>query len=76
MVGSENPIREHRDELVNIDILSLRRIGAGLYITILGINNSPSYQMVEVACQYQGDNHMNKRVDKYKNISVPILHYP
>ena len=35
MVGLKNPIRGYRDELVNTDILLVRRIGAGLYITIL-----------------------------------------
>ena len=43
MVGLENPIREHGDKLVNVDVLLLWRIGAGSYITILGINNSPLY---------------------------------
>ena len=43
MVGLENPIWGHRDELVNADVLSLWRVGAGSYIMILGINNSPLY---------------------------------
>ena len=76
MVGLENPIWGHRDESVNVDILSLRRIGAGSYITILGINNSPLYQVVEIACRCQDDNHVNKRVGEYKNTLVPVLHYP
>ena len=42
-MGLENPIRGHGDKLVNVDILSLRRISVGLYITILGINNSLLY---------------------------------
>ena len=43
MVGLENPIWGYGDKLVNADVLSLRRVGAGSYITILGINNSSSH---------------------------------
>ena len=43
MVGLENLIRGYRDKLVNTDILLLRRVGVGLYIIILGINNSLLY---------------------------------
>ena len=75
MVGLENPIWGYRDELVDMDILSLWCIGAGSYITILGINNSLLYQVVEVVCRYQDNNHVNKRVGEYKNILVLILHH-